>query len=223
MLGCLVDAPDERQLAKRRARGDLTRGHPPGQRHALLAADPHVEFGIAAPPHEDVRQGHRLGRGVAVDVELRDDRDAIAEHTAQRGEDVALAVDAVLGHHRAVQIEDDCVHRRGGGDPLDQLAHDRLERRARGRAAGVGLGEQRGHDVVAPGAGGGQKPADRGVGAVEGLDQLVAAKQEMVLKGGDIRADGRERAGFVAHATDREAHGIRPDLWWGFVIARSAC
>ncbi len=53
--------------------------------------------------------GHHRLRHVRVQVETRDDGDALAHQAAHARQELALAVVEMLGHHRPVQVEVDPV------------------------------------------------------------------------------------------------------------------
>ena len=67
-------------------------------------------------------------RHVGVQIEADHQRQILADHLADAGENFAFAVVEMFGHHRAVQVEIDRVERSGGGDAVDHLLDDALER-----------------------------------------------------------------------------------------------
>jgi hypothetical protein len=64
-------------------------------------------------------------------VEARHHRNVCTDCCAHATEDLAFAIVVLFGHHRAVQIEVDAVHRPGRLKARDYLAHDSLEGIAR--------------------------------------------------------------------------------------------
>ena len=59
-------------------------------------------------------------------VEADNDRYLVAHHAAHAGQQLALAVVVVLGHHRAVQVQVHAIDRQGFLQPRNHLASDAL-------------------------------------------------------------------------------------------------
>jgi hypothetical protein len=86
----------------------------------------HIDMRIRAIDEHRVRQVDHLPRHVRVKVERDDDGHGRPYDRTHAGEQLAFAVVDMLGHHRPMQIEIDCVHRQGGLQVVDDHARDRL-------------------------------------------------------------------------------------------------
>ena len=161
-------------------------------------------------------------RHVRVDVELGDDRDRGTEEVAHRGEDVAFAVVDPLGGHRPVHVEEHPVDRADLPHRGDHVAEDLVEDRPRRRAARVGAGEDRRHQLEAVLLRPGEKAADGGVAAAELVEDLPAAQvsEALVAVAVPVGLHGGEGAGFVADGSRSDSHRPSPLSGWG---ARFPC
>jgi hypothetical protein len=133
------------------------------QAAGMLAGLVHVDVRIGLEADDHVRIADHRGRHVGMQVERHADGHA-RRRGAQPHQQVAFAVDAVLRHHRAVQVEqdgvaarrriDDALRERGVGAGIDRPArvgrgrHRRDQRRA-GLFGQVDEGRHRGaHALV---------------------------------------------------------------------------
>ncbi len=157
------------------------RGAPAGRGHV------HVRIG----PVGDQAIGARLHAGshVRVQVERCHDRCAVARGGAQPGQQFALAVVVMLGHHGTVQIEVDGIGIVSAAR-LDDLARDPLERVFRDRAGRIGRRPQHRHQRVPGRLHGGQEARDRHIGVAQGqhlgapLDRRPAFSFDELAVGG---------------------------------------
>ena len=103
-----------------------------------------------------------LFRQVAVRVELDADGHVGADQRAHLRDQLALAVVAAVGHHRAVQAEQHAVHRQRGAQLAEDLVAQRLPGLARDQARGLGEGGRALHQRPALGAGAPPRHPQRG-------------------------------------------------------------
>ena len=169
----------------------------------LLLVD--LRVGLVADEH--VAELDHGRRDVGVDVELGDDRRP-AHHLAHGGEDMPLAVVDALGHHGAVEVEEDAVHRPGRLQASEHVAEDLVEDVAGDGRAGHGRGVDGGDQLAAVLPAPGQEAADGGVGAVEALEhlrppQVAEALLAEAVPGG---LDGGEGARLVNEGAGGDAH-----------------
>ncbi len=184
------------------------------QRGGAAAGRRHVDMRVGAVADHRARVAHHLRRHVGVVVEAGDDRDPIADESADAAQQFALAVLVMLGHHRAVQVEIDAVDRGLRGEVVEDGAGDPLI----GRALDIGGGRRRApaqrQQVVAFRAQRLDRAGDRDVVAVDGVDQLGAADKagprigpREIVPGRALRRKG---VGLVLKPADRDPRHPSP-------------
>jgi len=127
----------------------------------------HVDMRIGAVGDERVRMLDHFGCYVGMEIEADHQRQFLADHLADAGENFAFAVVEMFGHHRAVQVEVDGVER----PKLLQVLVEQRPHLLIGVRGDVGRG-RRGcpgerHDFVAEFG----QPFDIGLGLPVGLHQ----------------------------------------------------
>ena len=173
--------------------------HGQQQASGMLAGLVHVDVRIGLEAHDHVGVGDHPGGDVAVQVERHADRHAGRGRT-QSFEQVAFAVGAVLGHHRAVQVQQDGI---AAGRGLDDAARQFV--------IGGGM-----HSTAR--VGGGRHGRDRRrAQAVRQVDEgrhgrahaLLLAQGRLAIGRGERlqrRRHGREGVGLVVEPGDQETH-----------------
>ena len=132
----------EVELARRRGEPRAGLEHALEQPRRARAGLGHVDVRVGAVGHQGVGALEHGARQVAVQIEARRDRHARPDQLAHPAQDLAFAVVVLFGHHRAVQVEVNAVHRQRGLQVLEQAAEDALEgvvgdlRRGAGRGPG---------------------------------------------------------------------------------------
>ena len=186
--------------------------HAPVDRVEHHPADPfrhlvhvHVRVGLVADEGGAVLD-HRGGQ---VAVEVAGDRDGQAGgDVAHPPQQLALAVERVLGHHRAVEIEKHRVaaarHR-----VADQLRHPLVGVLAH-RSRGHRLRRERGDDLRASLPGERHVRGDRHAGAGVCVLHRFADVCAPRLEPRPVGDDGREGVGLVLHHRDDDAHDRHP-------------
>ena len=195
-------------------RFDLAIEHIEQQPAGVLAGFVHVDVRIGLEADDDVGVGHDLAADVAMQVERDGERRGGCEG-ADALEQVTFAIRAVLGHHRAVQVEEDGVAAARHGR-ADGVAHvgvgSRLDWRAR-----VGHAGQRGLDLAAARFGQRQEGAHGDARAGHGAARVGAVVGSLAVAGaksGQRRGHRRKSVGFMLHAGDDYAHDECP-VWKG--------
>ncbi len=141
-----------------------------------------VDLGVRLMADQHIRHHHHARRHVGMDVEHTHDGNRGSCQLADGFEDVALPVVDAFNHHGAVQVEEDTVERTSGAHPLQHVAEDFIEDRARRRRARGGVGEDRRHQLMPVLLTDCQEAADGGISAAEfGEDFLTGEVAKPVV------------------------------------------
>ena len=164
-----------------------------------------VRIGLIAGEHGRVL-GHR-GKQVGMHVERDADRQ-LRRQRADAPEQLALAVVVRLGHHRAVQVEQQRIA--ALGDRLQDARRHPFVGIALHRAARRGVAGDRQHHLRARFFGELDECADRGAGALEGgSDRLAFERRRLPAREApQVRRHRREGVGLVLHLRNDEFHGL---------------
>ena len=198
------------------------------QRAGAFAGLRHVHVRVGAVGHQRVGLAqHALGH-VGVQVQADDDGRLRADQGAQAADQFALAVEGVLGHGRAMQVEVDRVQAAGRGQCGPGVVGDAgrdafegvLRDIGRGNCPGPAAGQQR----PALGLAEFDEAADRDVDAGQRRLHRRAADEGRegvaAVEGGPVGPARRKGVGLVLVAGDEDAgHGGRVGGWLGGCLA----
>lgn len=185
-------------LALERAHDDV------GRAHAGLA-DVHVRIGMEAADDGGVVDD--VGVDVGVHVQRHRHR-RLGIDLAQAAQQVALGVFHALGHHGAVQVQQDGVVA-ALADLVQHPLAQQLVGLGAGRAAGPGFGGHRHHDLGADAARHLDVAAQAAVGVLVGADGAVAGQDFRIAaeKARERGRHGREGVRLVLDHCQKPTHG----------------
>ena len=192
----------------------------PGREHlrGTRARLAHVDMGIGAERRHRIGQAQHARRHVGMQVQARDDRQAVADDGAQPLQQFALGIVMPFGDCRAVQVEVDRVEAvgRGVAQIRDDLAGDALERVGRDAVARHRAGPERRPQRPAAFLRRLGEPADRHAAAAHLVEHRRTARAGRVARAGLERSPvgrrGREGVGLVVEAGDEDrdhGHALR--------------
>ena len=175
----------------------------------LIADLAHVDMRIGLEGDDDVGEFAHLPGDIGVRVERDGDRHGSADHGAQAAQQFAFAVLAEVGHHRAVQAEQDAVEFFAPGGS-DQRVAQPVERSARHLAARTGRGTQHMLDLPAMRACHVEEAGKLGVGIAALLDGLRPGQEIAIPEGLLVGRMPREGVGLVIDlgGQDFETHRV---------------